>query len=54
MELETDNALLQKHYLEQHQTFTSGEIREASGLTTRNPSEPTGRLDPVERCVSNQ
>ena len=43
MELETDNALLRKHYLEQHTTFTSGEIREASGLKTRNPSEPATR-----------
>ncbi len=42
-ELEIDNALLRKQYLEQHKTLTSGQIREASGLKTRNPSEPASR-----------
>lgn len=42
-DLEIDNALLRKRYLDQHKTLTSGQIRLASGLKTRNPSEPASR-----------
>jgi len=42
-ELETDNALLRKQYLAQHETYTSREIKEGSGLTTAKPSEPASR-----------
>lgn len=42
-DLEIDNALLRKEYLDKHRILTSGQIREASGLKTRNPSEPASR-----------
>lgn len=42
-DLEMDNALLRKQYLDRHRTLTSNQIRQASGLTTRNPSEPASR-----------
>ncbi|MDE0033763.1 MAG: hypothetical protein OXU75_11585 [Deltaproteobacteria bacterium] len=42
-DLEMDNALLRKQYLERHRTLTSEQIRQASGLKTRNPSEPASR-----------
>ena len=42
-DLEVDNALLRKQYLDQERTFTSSQVREASGLKTRNPSEPASR-----------
>lgn len=42
-DLEMDNALLRKQYLERHRTLTSDQIRQASGLKTRNPSEPASR-----------
>ena len=42
-DLEMDNALLRKQYLKCHRTLTSEQIRQASGLRTRNPSEPASR-----------
>lgn len=42
-DLEMDNALLRKQYLDRHRTLTSNQIRQASGLKTRNPSEPASR-----------
>ena len=42
-DLEVDNAALRKQYLNQQRTLTSTQIREASGLKTRNPSEPASR-----------
>ena len=42
-DLEMDNALLRKQYLKRHRTLTSEQIRHASGLKTRNPSEPASR-----------
>lgn len=42
-ELETDNALLRKQYLAQHETYAGREIKEASGLKPGNPSEPVSR-----------
>ncbi len=42
-ELETDNALLRKQYLAERETYTSREIKEASGLRTEHPSEPASR-----------
>ena len=42
-DLEVDNAILRARYLDDHKTYTSREIRELSGLATRNPSEPASR-----------
>jgi len=42
-DLEIDNAALRRQYLNQQKTLTSSQIREASGLKTRNPSEPASR-----------
>ena len=42
-DLEVDNAILRARYLDCHKTYTSREIRELSGLATRNPSEPASR-----------
>ena len=42
-DLEMDNALLRKQYLDRQRTLTSDQIRQASGLKTRNPSEPASR-----------
>ena len=42
-DLEIDNAVLRKQYLDQQRTFTSSQIRDVSGLKARNPSEPASR-----------
>ena len=42
-DLEVDNAILRARYLDGHKTRTSREVRELSGLATRNPSEPASR-----------
>ena len=42
-DLEVDNAILRARYLDGHKTYTSREVRELSGLATRNPSEPASR-----------
>ena len=41
--IEVDNAILRARYLDGHKTYTSREVRELSGLATRNPSEPASR-----------
>ena len=42
-DLEVDNAILRARYLGDHKTYTSREVRELSGLATRNRSEPASR-----------
>lgn len=42
-DLEVDNAILRSRYLDGQKTYTSREVRELSGLATRNPSEPASR-----------
>ncbi len=42
-DIEVDNAILRARYLDGHKTYTSREVRELSGLATRNPSEPASR-----------
>ena len=42
-DLEVDNAILRARYLDEHKTYTSREVRELSGLATRNRSEPASR-----------
>ena len=42
-DLEVDNAILRARYLEDRKTYTSREVRELSGLVTRNRSEPASR-----------
>jgi hypothetical protein len=42
-DLEVDNAILRAQYLDGHKTYTSREVRELSGLSTRNRSEPASR-----------
>ena len=42
-DLEVDNAILRARYLDGHKTYTSREVRELSGLATRNRSEPASR-----------
>ena len=42
-DLEVDNAILRAQYLDGNKTYTSREVRELSGLPTRNRSEPASR-----------